>query len=316
MNVRLTAVRPFCSWWMGVLLWAFSFLAFGQDVQPVPALSARVIQQAQVLDSEQHIGLERQLAALEQETGAQMVVLIINSAAPEDIAAYAQRVAEQWKIGRRDVGDGVLLVVAVQDRRIRVEVAKALEGAIPDLAAKRIISESIAPAFKAGDYAGGLQAGVTRLSERIRAERLGVPQHSSPADTSSASGPDEGPDWSAWLVFALVGFPILARVVTGIFGRKLGALLSGGISGGIVWWLTSVMAVSIGAGIVGFVMALVAGAAGSLRRASRTGSGPVIWGPSGGFGSSWGGGGSGGDGGGFSSGGGGDFGGGGASGDW
>src|SRR5690606_17847678 len=100
--------------------------------------------------------LEARLAALEREAGAQLVVLMVPSTAPEDIAAYAHRVADTWKVGRREVGDGLLIVVAKNDRRVRIEVAKTLEGAIPDLMAFRVIDERITPAFRAGDFAGGL----------------------------------------------------------------------------------------------------------------------------------------------------------------
>lgn len=103
------------------------------------------------------------------------MLLLVNSTAPEDIAAYAQRVADSWKIGRRDVGDGVLLVVSKGDRRVRIEVAKALEGAIPDLAARQIIDQSIRPAFRANDYAGGLEAALDQLIARIRGEALPAP---------------------------------------------------------------------------------------------------------------------------------------------
>ena len=212
---------------MGMLgmLGLASLPAQAQELQAVPALQGRVMQQAQVLDAPAREALEQQLVALEQETGAQMVVLLISSTAPEDIAAYAQRVADHWKIGRRTVGDGVLVVVAVQDRRVRIEVAKALEGAIPDLAARRIISEAIGPAFKAGDYAGGLSAAVTRLGDRIRAEKLGTPMPASQVGGSNGSGDGEETPWSEWLVLGLVALPLLGRVFTGLFGRKFGALL-------------------------------------------------------------------------------------------
>ena len=127
-----------------------------QDVQPIPPLSGRVIDQTATLSAAQVQALDARLAGVERERGSQIVVLMLASTQPEDIAAYAQRVADSWKIGRRQVGDGVLVVVAKNDRRVRIEVAKALEGAIPDLAASRIINESITPAFKAGDFAGGL----------------------------------------------------------------------------------------------------------------------------------------------------------------
>ena len=146
--------------------------AFAQDVQAVPALSARVIDTTGTLDDAQKAALDTRLAALEAQKGAQVVVLVVPSTAPEDIASYANRVANTWKIGRREVGDGVLLIVAKNDRALRIEVAKTLEGAIPDLAANRIIDEAITPRFRSGDYAGGLTAGVEQLAARIAGEPL------------------------------------------------------------------------------------------------------------------------------------------------
>ena len=142
---------------------------------PVPTLSGRVIDQTGTLNADQRGALEAKLAAFEASAGSQLVVLIVNSTQPEDIASYAQRVGDEWKIGRRSTGDGVLLVVAKGDRHVRLEVAKALEGAVPDLAARQIIDSAIRPAFKANDYAGGLSAAVDQLSARIKTEGLPVP---------------------------------------------------------------------------------------------------------------------------------------------
>lgn len=150
--------------------------AQAQQMQPVPELSARVIDRSGTLDSAQQQALEQKLARFEAERGSQIVVLIVPTTAPEDIAAYAWRVADSWKIGRRDIGDGILVVVAKDDRRVRVEVARALEGAVPDLAAYQIIERLIAPAFRQGDFAGGLEAGVDGLMARIRGEDLPCPR--------------------------------------------------------------------------------------------------------------------------------------------
>ena len=143
--------------WLTALVCALALAgaAWALEPLPVPALSGRVIDQTGTLSGGDVQALTAQLAAVEQAHGAQIVVLMVASTQPEDIAAYAQRVADTWKIGRREVGDGVLVVVAKNDRRVRIEVAKALEGALPDLAASRIIAETITPAFKAGDFAGG-----------------------------------------------------------------------------------------------------------------------------------------------------------------
>lgn len=272
------------------------------DVLPVPALSGHVIDQSQTLSTAQAQALEQKLSAFERAHGTQMVILLVPSTQPEDIAAFAQRVGETWKIGRRDVGDGLLIVVAKQDRRIRIEVAKALEGAVPDLAASRVIEQAIKPAFKAGDYAGGLNQGVDQLVARIKGENLPEPD----ARTSGVRPPSgEGFQFNDLMVFGLIGIPILFGVLSAILGRKLGAVATGSIGGFLVWVVTSSLFLAIGGGIVAILLALAFGNGG--RR-----GGPGSWGgpPMGG---GWGGGGGGG---GWSSGGGGDFGGGGASGNW
>lgn len=279
--------------------------SWAQDVLPVPALSGRVIDQTNTLAEPQRQALDAKLAALERDTGSQVVVLMVPTTQPEDIAAFAQRVADQWKIGRRTVGDGVLIVSAQGDRRVRIEVAKTLEGAIPDLAAKRILNEQLTPAFKAGDFAGGLNLAVDKLAERIRGESLPAP------DTGpSRTGDHGGLDWEALAMFFFIGVPVVGALLTAVFGRKLGALVTGGAAGGVGWVLTASALLAGLAGVIALLMVLVIGigASGSGRRGGR-GGGPIIWGGGGG-------GGFGGGGGGFSSGGGGDFGGGGASGDW
>ncbi len=288
-------------------------LAHAQDVLPVPPLAGRVIDRTGTLTPAQAQALTTKLAALETKAGSQLVVLLVPSTLPEDIASYSQRVADSWKIGRRDVGDGLLIVVAKNDRKVRIEVAKTLEGAIPDLAAKRIISEQISPAFKAGDYAGGLNAAVDKLSARIAGEGL-----AEPAPRGSGQDVLEGFGLEGLGMFLFVAVPIVGAVLTGMFGRKFGSLLTGSAVGGIGWWLTTSVLIGVGAGLVALflvgVMGLGASRGGTLggRRGGGHG-GPVIWGGGGGGGGGWSGGGGGG---GFSSGGGGDFGGGGASGDW
>ena len=286
--------------------------ARAQDVQPVPALAGRVIDQTATLTAAQVQVLDDRLAALERERGSQVVVLIVATTQPEDIAAYAQRVADAWKIGRRQVGDGVLVVVAKADRRVRIEIAKALEGAIPDLAAKRIVDEAITPAFKAGDFAGGLNAAVERLAARIGAEAKneGLPTPGALPTSPQASA---GFDLQDLAIFLFVGVPIAGAVLTRMFGRKLGSLATGGVVGGLGWWLTASALVAGGAGLVALVLVGVLGV--GVGSGRRGGGMPMIW--PGGFGGGRGGGGfGGGGGGGFSSGGGGDFGGGGASGNW
>lgn len=271
------------------------------DMLPVPPLSGHVIDQSQTLSPDQQQALERKLTAFEQARGTQMVVLLVASTQPEDIAAYAQRVGDTWKIGRREVGDGLLIVVAKQDRRIRIEVAKALEGAVPDLAASQIIERAIKPAFKAGDYAGGLNQGVDQLIARIQGENLPLPN----AQPATSRHHNDGFQFNDLLVFGLIGVPIVFGVLSSILGRKGGALATGLVTGGLVWLVTTSLFIALAAWVAASLFALAFGSGGR--------GGPGGWGgpPMGG---GWGGGGGGG--GGWSSGGGGDFGGGGASGNW
>ena len=289
------------------LIFALLGVARAQDVLPVPALTARVIDQTGTLQPAQLAALEAKLAAFEAEAGPQIVLLLVPATAPEDIADYAFRVADSWKIGRRDIGDGVLLVVAKNERRVRIEVAKALEGAIPDLAARQIIDGTIRPAFRADDYAGGLNAAVDQLISRIKGEALPVP--------AARSGARPGLQLDELAMFFFVAVPIIGAVLTGIFGRKFGSLLTAGAAGGVGWWFSASMLVGLGAALVALVLVGVFGLGAAARRAGQRGSSlPHIGGWGGG--GSGGGGGFGGGGGGFSSGGGGDFGGGGSSGSW
>lgn len=284
----------------------------GGGVQPVPTLTARVMDQTATLTEAQRAALESKLADFEQTDGTQIAILLVPSTQPEDIAAYAQRVADAWKLGRRDVGDGLLIVVARNDRTVRIEVAKALEGAVPDLAARRVIDRALVPAFQAGDTAGGLNAALDELFRLIRAEKL------APATRANqASQRGDGLDWQQLGLFLFVALPVLGSVLTTLLGRKLGAVVSGLAVGGLGWLFTSSLLLALAAAVIGV---LLVGALGVGGRRGGWG-GPVIGGPSGGWNGrsngGWsGGGGRGGGWGGFSSGGGGDFGGGGASGRW
>ena len=278
--------------------------AFAQPLLPVPALDARVLDQTGTLNASQKATLEARLAALEAAKGSQVVVLMVKTTAPEDIASYANRIGNAWKIGRKDVGDGVLLVVAKDDRKVRIEVAKTLEGAIPDLAAKQIIEQAITPRFKAGDFAGGLEAAVAQIAARIEGE----PLPPMAASGNSGAGADGG--GSAWelALFAFFALPILSGLVKKIFGRPLGSLLTGIGIGWLMLTLTTSLMLAVLAAFIALLFALF------TNFASGGGGGSSGAGAGGWSGGGWSSGGS--DGGGFSSGGGGDFGGGGASGDW
>lgn len=301
----LTLAGPWRLWHLIVRCCLAGLLGLSLSVMSatlaVPPLNARVTDQTGTLDAAQVRALESQLAGIETSLGSQIVVLMIPSTQGEDIAAYAFRVADQWKVGRREVGDGLLLVVAKDDRAVRIEVARALEGAIPDLAAHQIIERVITPAFRTGDFAGGLSQGVEHLAARIRKEALPLPDA---ADTSSDGG-DEGMSLQNLGLLLLVGATQFGGMLTRVMGRKLGALVTGLVAGAVGWWLSTSLLIAAGVALVAMVLAVLIGpmAASAGRRHGG-------WG--GGGGGSWGGGG----GGGFSSGGGGSFGGGGASGRW
>ncbi|MEG0141965.1 MAG: TPM domain-containing protein, partial [Comamonas sp.] len=203
--------------------------------------------------------------------------------------------ASSWKLGRKDIGDGSLIVVAKDDRRMRIEVARKLEGAIPDIQAGRIIDGAMKPRFRVDDYAGGLSAAIDQMSLLIRGEKLPAP----------AKQQSQSSSWSQNLDFLLpllfFGFPLGIAIARALFGRVLGSLIVGGIAGAAAYFITTSMLIAGVAAFIGLLFTL-------LSNLSRMSSGPYI--------SSGGGGGWGSGGGGFSSGGGGSFGGGGASGDW
>ncbi|WP_332671160.1 TPM domain-containing protein [Aromatoleum sp.] len=277
-------------------------LVHAQAVQSVPPLTARVMDRTGTLDASEVQALEAKLAQFEAERGAQIAILIVATTAPEDIAAYTFRVADEWKIGRRHVGDGVLMVVAKDDRRVRIEVARALEGAIPDLAAFHIIDRAITPAFREGDFAEGLNAGVEALMARVRGENLPLPEpQSARSDALSLSD---------LAVFLFLGVPVAGAVLVGMLGRKIGALATSGLAALLTKLLLGSLLLGLVVAVFAFVFVLALGIGGGGRGGRGGGfGGPIIWGGGGGGGGFRGGGG-------FSSGGGGSFGGGGASGGW
>lgn len=174
------------SGWLPALLCLFALLSNATPamaaLQSVPPLTSPVVDLTQTLTADQQQALANQLLAYEKAKGSQVMVLIVPTTQPEDIAQYSIRVAEAWKIGRAKQDDGVLLLVAKQDRKVRIEVGRGLEGAIPDIYAKRIISESISPLFKQGDFNGGILAGVEKITGLIAGEQLPAP----PKDEASS----------------------------------------------------------------------------------------------------------------------------------
>ena len=268
----------------------------------VPPL-ARVTDTTGTLNAGQRQILEGKLGAFETARGTQIAIVMVGSTQPEPIADFAQRIGEAWKIGRAEVGDGLLIVVAKDDRRVWIAVAKSLEGAVPDLAAARVIREQITPRFKQGDFAGGLAAGLEALVMLIQGEGLPAPES---APRGSAG---EGKDLVALLApFVIIGV-IVAALLRKLFGVK-GAFVAGAGVGTIAGWILASLKLGLIAGVAAFVFSLFAGAARGGRVLGGRRGGVFV---PGGFG---GGGWSGGGGGGWSSGGGGNFGGGGAGGSW
>jgi len=264
----------------------------------VPPLTARVIDLTGTLSGAAVARIETELAALEAKKGSQIAVLMVPTTQPEDIEQFGIRVADAWKLGRKGVDDGAILIVAKNDRRVRIEVGYGLEGALPDAIANRIITETIAPHFRQGDYDGGVQAGVDRMIAVINGEPL-------PAPEKRWQG---GSGVSNLFPLLLVVVFVASGVLRALFGRLFGSLATGGIAGFLVWLLSHLLPIGLGAGLLAFVFAMFLG---STRGWSAGGGLGALAGLGGlgGFGG-------GGFGGGGFSGGGGGFGGGGASGGW
>jgi uncharacterized protein len=267
---------------------------------PVPALTSAVTDQTGTLSASERQALESKLRDWEARTTNQLAVLIVPTTAPEPIEQYTLRVAEAWKIGQKGKDNGAILLVAKNDKRIRIEVGYGLEGVLTDITSRRIIAENIAPVFSKGNFAAGINAGVDRIIEVVGA---GEPL---PALTPQRrTAPARHFDFGTMLIVLLVAVPVLGSVLRSVFGKVGGSLLGGGIVGAIAWFVASSLLIAGVAAVVGFIVMLFSGISG------RGGPGIFIPGGGGGFG----GGGFGGGGGGFS-GGGGSFGGGGASGGW
>jgi uncharacterized protein len=282
-----------------LLCWAFAAVA---DVA-VPPLTGRAVDQTGTLSSGDVASLTQTLKNLEARKGSQVAVLIVPTTAPETIEQYSIRVAEAWKIGRRKIDDGALLVVAKDDRKLRIEVGYGLEGALNDVTAKRIIDEVITPRFRSGDFAGGISAGVDRIIRVIDGEKLPAPEPRQGQSSSVLSHVD------LLNPFTIFGLFIVGAMLRAMLGRLIGSAATGGIVGALAWFIAGSLAASIIAGVIGFIFTLV----GESIASSNGGHGN--WsGGGGGFGGSFSGGSSS-DSGGFS-GGGGSFGGGGASGSW
>jgi uncharacterized protein len=303
-------MRPFAASprWLPALLFALAALpgaaprSGAQSLQPVPALEARVTDLTGTLTAAQQAQLESRLAEFESRKGAQVAVLIVPTVRPEAIEQYSIRVVDAWKLGREKPDDGALLLVAKDDRELRIEVGRGLEGALTDLVSRRIIDDTILPLFRLGDFAGGIAAGLEQMIRVIDGEALPEPDRG----WGGAAGLGD-------LLPFLFGIIFVASVaLRALFGRALGSVATGGVAGLAGWVMSQLVPVAVGAGLFAFLMSLLLGSTGGGRWSSRP--------QHGGWGGGWGGGGFGGGGGGLGGGGfgggGGGFGGGGASGRW
>lgn len=299
------------------LLALLAALAFGSasaqqtavqsGLQPIPPYSARVVDAAGLLQPDEKARIEGKLKAFEERKGSQVAVLIVDTTQPEEIEQYSIRVAEAWKPGRKRTDDGAILLVAKQDRRMRIEVGRGLEGALTDLVSNRIIQETLRPAFRAGEYGAGIEAGVDRMLGVIDGEQLPPPD-----PRWSGGGVEEGTNWIAAGVLGVLALVMLA--VSAAKGRAASSLTSGGTFGVMALVFTGSLVFALVAALFGMLVGLDTRAARAGNYYSRGRGGP--WGGGGFGGGGFGGGGFGGGGGGFGGGMGGGFGGGGASGGW
>lgn len=272
------------------LLWVLALLVSTGAVAQgaVPALTGHVNDQTATLSASQVATLEQTLAAFEARKGSQVAVLLVASTAPEAIEAYALRVVEQWKLGRRKVDDGVLLVIARDDKAVRIEVGYGLEGVLTDLGSRRIIDETLLPRLRQQDYAGGITAAVGQILAVIDGEAL-------PAAPVVPRNGDVGSLVPMLVVVALA----VGGLLRALLGKLPGAVATGGVVAGLAWWLAGALSIALAAGALAALFTLFGG--GLVGR---------------GIGGFYGGGRGGGGGGGGFGGGGGTFGGGGASGRW
>ena len=267
------------------------FFVAGAEV-PVPPLAGRITDQTATLTDEQKAALEQTLQAFETRKGSQIAVLIVSTTAPETIEQYALRVAEQWKLGRRQVDDGAVFVVAKNDRALRIEVGYGLEGALNDATSKRIISEVITPRFKQGDFYGGITAGVDQIIRVIDGEPL-------PEPTGKRERGGDGASIQRYIPVIFILALVMGGVLRSVLGRFPGSMVTGGIVAVIAWFVVGTVFIALFAGVIALFFTLLSGGV----------VGPGVGGHHGGSGR-------GGFGGGGFGGGGGGFGGGGASGRW
>jgi uncharacterized protein len=303
-------------------LWSASGLAAqaweaGTDgLLPIPPLSARVTDLTQTLSASETQALEAKLADWEARTSNQLAVLLVPTTQPEPIEAYSLRVAEKWKIGRKGQDNGVLFLIAKNDRKMRFEVGYGLEGVVPDVIANRIIREAVAPAFREGKFAAGIDAGVDRIIAAVGGQSSSS-SSVSPVNEIARKVRGSGLDFETILVLLFFVIPVAGGILRRIFGRLGGSVIGGGAIGAFVGLLAGSIVLGLVAWGIVFLVMLAMGMGGGMASRGGRGGGWTSTGGGGwsGGGGGWSGGSSGGSSGGFS-GGGGSFGGGGSSGSW
>ena len=306
---RSVWIARFLSAWLLLCAFAFPWQVYAEVA--VPALSARVIDQTKTLTPEQLLTLDQKLRVIEARKGSQVVVLMVPTTKPEEIEQFAIRVADKWKIGRKKLDDGVIVLIAKNDRAVRIEVGYGLEGALTDALSKRIIDGAIIPRFTQQDFYGGIAAGVDQIGRVIDGEILPTP---TPARQLVTDQEGALSSLSVLFVIALV----LGSFLRKILGRAVGASATGVAVAIIGWFIAGALLTALLGGVIGFIVTLLSGGLGGLTSGYYGGGGNAHSnaGRSAGRGGFGGGSSGGGFGGGGFSGGGGGFGGGGASGRW
>ena len=278
--------------------WAAVAHAAEGDIVAIPALSKRVTDLTATLSSAEEARIEARLKEFEAKKGAQVTVLIVGSTQPETIFDYSVRVTDAWKLGRKDVDDGVLFVVAKNDRKLQILTGRGVQGTLTDAMSKRIIGEVVAPKFRANDFAGGIEDGVAKIIDVLQGEALPPPQKKRVAV-------QQGTNIESFLVLGVLAALFVGPLLRSLLGRFLGASATGGVTGFAAWVIAGGMVFPIVAGIIIFFVVMLMGAM-NFSRGGRGGFSTGGWsggGSSGGSSDSF-------------SGGGGGFDGGGASGDW
>ena len=285
------------------LLMTLAFVARAEPI-PVPKLTGHVVDLTGTLSADERARVDAKLTEFEAKRGSQVVVLLVPSIGTEVIEDFSTRVTDAWQLGRKGVDDGVLFVIAKQERKMRVHTGRGVQGTLTDVLAKRIVADIVSPRFRTGDFAGGIDEAVDAIMKAIEGESLPLPPSKPRGKVSTVSSYGD----FLWMAFFLV--PVGAMVLRSLVGRFAGAGLTGGVTGVAAAWIFGSVVFGVVAAIIAFIVGLMMGT--GISSGARPGG---RGGGYGGGGWSGGGGGFGGDGGGFSGGGGG-FDGGGASGDW